>query len=233
MINITKNNYNEFIKYLKSLSDTKYREFHLRLTMDNSLIGICTPKLKEIAKELIKTNNYQNFIKFSKYETYEEKIIYGLIIGYLKCDFKAQLELLNNFIPLIDNWAINDIVCANLKNFKKNQEEGYKYIELCIKSSNPWQIRFGLVLLLDFYINDNYIDKILEVCNSINSNEYYVKMANAWLISICYIKYKNKTNKFLKNNKLDDWTYNKSIQKIIESTRISKEEKEILKQLKR
>ena len=133
MISINENNYNEFFKYLKSLSDSKYRQFHLKITNDDSLIGIRTPKLKEIAKFLVKTNNYHNFIKYSKYETYEEKIIYGLIIGYLKVDFKVQLELLNNFIPLINNWAINDIVCANLKSFKRNQEEGYKYIDLCLK----------------------------------------------------------------------------------------------------
>ena len=233
MINITENNYNEFIEYLYSLSDIKYREFHSKITMDNTLIGIRTPKLKEIAKELVKTNNYQNFIKYSNFETYEERIIYGLIIGYLKCDFNEQLELLNNFIPLINNWAINDIICANLKSFKRNQQEGYKYIKNCLQSNNSWQIRVGLVLLLDFYINDKYIDKILQICNNINNNEYYVKMANAWLISICYIKYKDKTKNFLENNKLDNWTQNKAIQKIIESKRVAKEEKDKLKLLKR
>ena len=225
-------NYDDFIKYLKSLSDSKYREFHLKLTNGNTLIGVRTPKLKEIALYLSK-NKYEEIFNKSKFKTYEEKVIYGLIIGYLKIDFNSKLKLLDKFLPLNDNWAINDIVCANLKSFKSNQEEGYHFIEKCLKSSNPWDIRFGLVLLLDFYINDNYIDKILKITNNIKSNEYYVKMANAWIISICYIKYPTKTKEFLNNNKLDDWTHNKAIQKIIESKRISKLDKIQLKKLKR
>lgn len=230
MDNIT--NYNDFIQYLKSLSDSKYREFHFKLTNDNTIIGVKTPKLKEIALYLSK-NEYEEIFNKSNFETYEEKVIYGLIIGYLKTDFSTKLKLLNHFLPLNNNWAINDIVCANLKSFKTNQEQGYYFIEKCLKSSNPWDIRFGLVLLLDFYINDNYIDKILKISNNIKDNDYYVKMANAWLISICYIKYPNKTNKFLNKNKLDNWTHNKAIQKIIESKRVNEAEKINLKELKR
>ena len=230
MDNIT--NYNDFIQYLKSLSDSKYREFHFKLTNDNTIIGVKTPKLKEIALYLSK-NKYEKIFNKSNFETYEEKVIYGLIIGYLKTDFSIKLKLLNQFLPLNNNWAINDIVCANLKSFKTNQEQGYHFIEKCLKSSNSWDIRFGLVLLLDFYINDNYIDKILKISNSVKNNDYYVKMANAWLISICYIKYPNKTIQFIKNNQLDNWTHNRAIQKIIESKRVNEHEKTNLKELKR
>jgi len=227
-----KKTYKVFLDYLTSLQDLKYKDFHSKLIMDSNLIGIRTPELKRIASVIAK-GDYEGFIKYNTKSTYEEKILYGLVLGYLKVDFNELLELISNFIPFINNWAINDIVCANMKAFKKNQSSGYLFIKNCLNSDNPWSIRFGLVLLLDFYINDNYIDEILKICNSIKNDHYYVKMAIAWLISICYIKYKDKTLTFLKNNNLDDWTYNKAIQKIIESTRIEKQEKLELKKLKR
>jgi len=227
-----KETYKVFLDYLYSLQDAKYKEFHSKLILDNNLIGIRTPELKKIAS-LIAKKEYESFIKYNNKNIYEEKILYGLVLGYLKIDFKAFLSLLEEFIPYVDNWAVNDIVCANLKVFKKNQKEGYNFIQKCLKSNNPWQIRFGIVLLLDYYINDDYIDIVLKICNNIKDEHYYVKMANAWLISICYIKYKEKTLAFLENTNVDDWTYNKAIQKIIESTRVSKEEKLNLKKLKR
>lgn len=221
-----------FLEYLYSLADSRYKEFHSRLIMDSNLIGIRTPDLKRIAKE-ISTCDYQGFIKYNTKQTYEEKVLYGLVLGYIRVDFETRLQLLNDFIPSIDNWAINDIVCANVKDFKKNLERGYSFIISCLQSTQPWHIRFGLVLLLDFYIQDTYIDKVLNICNQIKNEDYYVKMAVAWLLSICYIKYKEKTLLFLKTTTLDDWTYNKSIQKMIESNRVSEDEKSYLRTLKR
>lgn len=225
--------YNDFICFLYSLEDKKYREFHSKLILNEKhIIGIRTPKLKEIAKEISK-GNYLEFLSLCQNELYEEKIISGLILGYIKVDFKDILELLNHYIPMIDNWAINDIVCANLKIFKKNQPEGFKYINILLKNKNPFIVRFSLVLLLDFYINDDYIDEVLKIANKIRNNDYYVKMANAWLISICYIKYPFKTRKFLCNNNLDVWTHNKAISKINDSRRVSIEDKKDLSILRK
>jgi len=226
--------YNIFINFLYSLKDEKYKEFHFKLLKDKNinLIGIRVPILKKIAKEIAK-KDYKSFIKNNTCSTYEEIMIYGLVIGYLKIPFKDVLDLLNDFISYNNNWAINDTVCANLKCFNNNLEEGYIYINKLLKSNNEWKIRFGLVLLLDFYINDKYIDDILKICNNINNDSYYVKMANAWLISICFIKYKDKTYKFLLNNNLDNFTFNKTISKICDSYRVNKMVKEELKLLRR
>lgn len=226
------NEYNKFLKYLYTLQDKKYLEFHSKLVANSNIIGIRTPILKNIAKE-IAINNYNSFIKNNTHSTYEETILHGLVIGYLKAPFKEILDYLDIFIPFNDNWAVNDIVCANLKVFKKNQNEGFKYINKLIKSKNEWNIRFGLVLLLDHYINDNYIDKIFDIIDNIKSDEYYVKMANAWLLSICYIKYPDKSYKYMLSSKLDDFTFNKAISKICDSYRIAKNIKENLKKLKR
>lgn len=222
--------YKHFLQFLYSLEDKKYKEFHSKLILNNkNIIGIRTPKLKEIAKDISK-GNYLEFIKLCQNNLYEEKIIYGLVLGYIKSDFKTITSLLDTYIYNIDNWAINDIVCANLKIFKTNQTEGFKYINKLLKNKNPFIIRFALVLLLDFYINDKYINEVLMIADKVKNNNYYVQMANAWLISICYIKYPNKTKTFLSNNNLNPWTQNKAISKIKDSKRvIDKDKKEISK----
>lgn len=224
----TKKEYNLFLKKLESYSDSKYRDFHSSLIKDNNnnnkLIGVRTPILKSIAKEISKTD-YKKWLKYNNHKTYEETIIHGLILGYLNINFKDFLDLFDNFIPLIDNWAICDIVCANTKIFKKNLDEGITYINNCLNNDNPWIKRVGIVLLLNYYINDKYIDLVLKIASNIKSDEYYVKMANAWLISICYIKYPIKTEIFLNNTKIDNWTYNKTLSKICDSKRINKDTK--------
>lgn len=226
------NNYNELLNYLDSIKDEKYKQFHSKLLKNDNikLLGVRTPKLKEIAKYISK-NNYQEFINV-KHNTYEESIIHGLILGYMNIEFTELLKLLNEFIPYIDNWATCDLTVSNLKQFKKNQEQGYKYINTCLKDKNIWKQRLGVVLLNSYYINDNYIEKILKLLPTIKTNEYYLEMAIAWCLSTCYIKYPNVTIVTLKNNKLEKTIHNKTIQKIIESTRISNEEKDKLRKLK-
>lgn len=223
--------YDEFIRYLYNLQDLKYKRFQKKLILSDNLIGIRTPKLKKIAKEISKSN-YKLFFESNMHSLYEENLIHGLVLGYLKLDFNNLKFYIDEFIPYINNWAVCDLTASNLKIFNKYKDDGFDQIKKYLKSNNTWINRFGYVLLLSYYINDKYIDTIFGLCNNYK-DEYYVKMAIAWLISICYIKFKEKTLEFLKNNKLDDWTYNKSIQKIIESNRVTIEEKDILKKLKR
>lgn len=223
-------NYNEFINYLYTFQDLKYRDFHKKLILTDNLIGIRTPILKKIAKDISK-NNYQEFINNSKHALYEEKIIEGFILGYLNINFNELKPLIDNFLPNIDNWAICDLTASNLKIFNKIGDIGFNEIKKYLNNNNFWINRFGYVLLLNYYINDEYIDYIFNLCDNYK-DVYYVKMSIAWLLSICYIKYKEKTIKYLKQCRLDNWTYNKTIQKIIESTRITKEEKELLKEMK-
>lgn len=225
------NNYNDFINYLYDNQDLKYKEFHRKLILNDNLIGVRTPILKNIAKNISKSD-YNLFIQNNKHELYEENIIHGLLLGYLKEDFNKIKELINSFLPYIDNWAICDMTVSNLKIFKKNKNIGFKEIKKYLKNKNPWINRFGYVLLLSYYIEDKYIDEIFVLCNKYQ-NEYYVKMSIAWLLSMCYVKYSEKTLLFLNNNKLDNWTYNKTIQKIIESNRVTKEEKSMLRELKK
>lgn len=229
--NWNKEDYQEFINYLYTLEDKKYKNFHSKLILSDNLIGIKTPVLRSISKK-ISTGNYGSFINLNNHKFYEETIIHGLIIGYLKEDFKTIIKLFNCFIKCIDNWAICDICVSNMKIFNKNLDLGIIEIEKYLNNSNPWINRVGIVLLLSFYINDNYIDYVIEKIKTIKSDEYYVNMSLAWLISICYIKYKDKTIILFKEKYLNRWVYNKAIQKIIESRRIEIKEKNELKRLK-
>ena len=135
------------------------------------------------------------------------------------------------FLPYNTKWAINDSVCANLKQFRKYQKEGFLWITKRLKSSNPWDIRFGFILLLDHYINDQYIDIILKLCCHTYIDHYYVNMAIAWLLSFCYIKYPDKTTKIIEKIQLSKWIQNKTISKIRDSYRVSKDKKDYLKSL--
>ena len=227
-----KDSYDLFIKYLYSYQDVNYLKFHSKLVKDKSIIGIRIPILKKIAKEISKSN-YLDYIKYNRHDTYEEDMIYGLILGYIKTPFKDVLNYLKAFMPYNDNWAINDTVCANLKGFKNNQDTGYIFIKELLNSKKDWYIRFALVLLLDYYINDDYIDKLYSIIDSVKSDNYYVEMANAWLISICFIKYPDKTMNYLLNNNLDKFTFNKSIDKICDSYRVENSIKNELKRIKR
>jgi 3-methyladenine DNA glycosylase AlkD len=224
-------NYNKFINYLFSIKDETYSNFTFKLLKNDQIkiIGIRIPILKKMAKMISKTN-YLEFIKLNKHEYLEEILLHGLVITYLN-DFLEAITLFNKYIKYIDNWSSCDTVVANFKLFKKNLNAGFIYINKYLNNKNPWINRVGIVLLLDYYINDLYINEILNICDNITSDNYYVKMANAWLISMCLVKYYDKTYNFLLNNNLDNFTYNKTIQKALESYRIKS--KDELRKLKR
>lgn len=223
--------YQEFLTYLYTLQDKKYQEFHRKNIENDNLIGIRTPELKKIAKE-ISQGDYENFIKYNHEKIYETTMIEGFLYGYLKLPFQELLPYLETFVEKIDNWAICDLFVSHLKILKLNQEDGFKYAKKLIRTKKSWLKRVGIVILLNYYLHDPYIDKTLELVSKIKSDDYYVKMAIAWLMANSYIKYKEKTLIYLVNIK-NDFIYHKTLSKIVDSKRISKEEKDFIKSLRR
>lgn len=221
--------YNKFIEYLFSLKDDEYQKFNQKIVKTDNIIGIRLPILKNIAK-IIAKNDYLSFIKNNKHQYSEEIMLHGLVITYLKIDFNESIKLFDEYIKYIDSWATCDSVVMNYKIVSKNLDICLIKIKEYLKSDKPFIKRVGIVLLF-YYLNGDYIDEVLKLINSIKSEDYYVKMANAWLISICLVKYYDKTVKFLKSCQLDDWTYNKALKKAIESYRIK--DKEILRKMKK
>lgn len=223
---------NEIREKLFEKQDLKYKEFHGKLCPNlDKIIGVRVPELKKIAKQIAKTD-YKNYLKNAQDEYYEELLLQGLVIGYSKTTLEEKLKYLEKFIPKINSWAVCDVTCGTLKIAQKYEKEVWEFLQQYIKSKKEYEIRFALVMYLDYYLKEEYIDKILEQINNITSKDYYVQMAIAWLVSIAYIKQKERTEKFLKNNKLDKFTQNKSISKICESYRITPEEKERVKKYK-
>ena len=232
-INWNKENYLQFIEKLKSLKDKKYLEFHKKLVTTNSeIIGIRSPIVKDIAKNITK-GDWRKFIAQEIKGYYEEIFTRGLIIGYIKEDKSIVKEEIESFLPLIDNWGICDGFVANLKIIKKNREYFFNYLKKLIKTEEEYKVRFVLVIFLNSYMEKEYIEEIIQLCSQVKNKSYYVKMAQAWLISILFVKFPERTLEFLKENSLDPWVHNKGIQKIRESIRVTKEDKELVKTLKK
>lgn len=225
----TKKDYDDFIKYLLIIKEEEYKKFQEKIITNKKIIGIRTNKLKIIAKEISK-GNYQDFIKQIKNNYYEENILYGLILTNIK-DINILLHYLDKYKLIIDNWASCDLTVSNLKIVKKNKEIFFEFTSKNISNNFQYTRRFCYVLLLNYFIEEKYLNQIFNFCN-IENNDYYVNMSIAWLLSICYIKYKKETLKYLKDNKLNNFTYNKTLQKIIESKQISKVDKEKIKNMK-
>ena len=183
----------------------------------------------KISKELAK-GNWQNY-KDNLY--YEEIMIQGLVIGYAKLEPEKRLEFLREFVPKIDNWGICDIVCSNLKFIKQNKELVWEFIQPYLNSDKEFEIRFGVVILLNYFIEDEYIDRVLLILDKIKHDGYYAKMAIAWALSVCFVKYWDKTFEYFKTSNLEKWTYNKTIQKTCESYRITQDKKNLLRNERR
>lgn len=224
---------NTLTEQLSNNANEKYREFSKKLIPDTDykIIGVRTPIIKNIAKNAVKTNGCYAFLT-EKHELYEEYFLHGIILGYLKTDFFDLIEEIEKFLPYIDNWAICDSTVAGLKIFKKHPDKVLDRVKIWIKSENPYTVRFGIVTLLDYYLDDNFSSAILELVANIKSEHYYIKMAAAWFFSIALIKRYESTISYLTENRLEKFVHNKSIQKAMESYRINDKEKVYLKTLK-
>ena len=220
---------------LKTLADNKYKKFHQGLCPGTeNILGIRVPVLRNYAKKLSKEHEIDELLKQIDDEYYEEIMLQGMLIG-LKKDENIQniLKDIEKFVPKIDNWAVCDVFCGGLKITKKHLEEMWEFLQRYVNSDKEFEIRFAIVMILDYYITDTYLEKDFHIFNQITSQKYYVQMAVAWAISICFIKYYDKTKDFLEKSSIDKFTYNKALQKAIESYRITDEQKIELRKMKK
>lgn len=213
--------------------DEKYQEFQSKLIPDTTnLLGVRLPVLRKMAKEIAK-GDWQQFLEHTPEDYFEEVMLKGLVIGYLKIGLEDKLPWVEWFVPKISNWSICDSFCSGIKVTEKDRKIIWDFLMPYLNSSEEYEVRFGIVMLLNYFVEKEYIVMVLRLFNFIKHDGYYVKMALAWAISVCYIYYPDRTKGFLNNNELDDFTYNKSIQKIIESNRIDREKKDELRHMKR
>lgn len=209
--------------------DVKYKMFQKRLIKtEKEIIGVRLPILRVLVKKYPFELNEIDMNHLSL----EEMLMLIIKITDINKPFNELKMDLNKILPYLDNWQETDTLASSLKHFKHNQEEGLVFIYELLKQ-DTFQIRLGLALLLNYYINDFYLDEIFSIVESIKNQEYYVKMAIAWLLSFCFIKYPKRTKQYLKISSIDDWTYNKTIQKCIESHALSDSTKLKLREKKK
>ena len=217
----------EIRKRLEQEAEEKYRVFSSALipNIDN-VLGERIPKLNKLVKELYKTD-WKPFLN-QPCIYMEETMLQGMLIAKT-----GDFELVKQFVPKINNWSVCDKFCNSLKCVKDNKQQVWKFIQPYLKSKKEYNNRFALVIMLEYFIEEDYLAKTFEILNTFNSKKYYAQMAVAWLVSMCFVEFPKETTEFLKTTKLDDWTYNKSIQKIIESLKVEKPTKQKLKLMKR
>ena len=221
-----------FKEELFNLQDKKYGEFQVKLipTVDpKSIIGVRTPDLRKLAKEIIKSADYELFLNDLPNKYFEENQLHAFIISEIK-DFDKCIEEVNKFLPYVDNWATCDQMSPQV--FQKNHDKLLSHIKLWINSKETYTIRFGVSMLMRNYLDDNFKVEYLEMVSKIKSDEYYVNMMRAWYFATALAKQYDKTISYIENNKLDTWTHNKAIQKAIESYRVTDEHKDYLRSLR-
>ncbi len=226
----TKTDYNLLLNHLESIASEKHRSFHSSLVPDvNNMLGIPIPKLREIAKQIVKNcNDIDLYLSVCGNKYYEELMLKGIVIGYTNCEWNKKLEYIKDFVPLIYDWAVCDTFCSGIKP-PKGELAGFRsFIEPYLNSDKEFEIRFAVVMLLQKFVTEDFIDSTLSALQKITSDKYYVKMAVAWALSVCYVKFPKQTEQLFAEYTLDKWVQNKAIQKCRESLRVSKHDKELL-----
>ena len=217
---------------LFKLQDKKYQEFQAKLIPTrnpNTIIGVRTPELRKYAKDLLKNNEYKEFLKELPHKYFDENQLHAFIISGIK-DYDECINYANQFLPYIDNWATCDQMSPKI--FKKNHDILLKEIKNWIKSKETYIIRFGIGMLMQHFLDEDFDPEYLEWVSNIKSKEYYVNMMIAWYFATALAKKYEVTISYIENKKLDVWCHNKTIQKAIESYRITPEQKEYLRSLK-
>lgn len=215
-------------KALFELEDLKYKEFSSKLTKTKyPIIGVRIPYIKKMAKEM-----KDESLSFFDTKYFEEVMLEGLVIGYCK-DIDLVISKLSSFINKIDDWSVCDSCCANLKITKKNKEKMWTFITNYKGCNDEFKVRFMIVMMMDYYLEDNYISKIFDIIDNISCDFYYSNMAISWLLATALAKKERETLKYLENAKINDFVFNKTISKACESYRIRDDLKEYLRKIKR
>ncbi len=217
---------------LFELQDPQYKDFQCKLipTVDSdTVIGVRTPALRKLAKELSKAPDTDQFLAILPHKYYEENNLHGFLIETIK-NYDQVIKALDAFLPYVDNWATCDLMSPKI--LKKHLPELLEKIKEWLESGHIYTVRFGIGILMSFYLDDNFQPETLELVAGVHSEEYYVNMMIAWYFATALAKKYDAALPYIQERRLENWTHNKAIQKAIESYRISEEVKVYLRTLK-
>lgn len=217
---------------LQAAYDENNAAFFLKISPQaKNVTGVRVPYLRKLAKEIVK-GDVKDFLDNYNIETHEEFLLKCIVIFSSKLSLEEKLIYLEKYVPEIYDWSGCDIVISTFKCSDEELKKVYDFIMKYRYSKNEYETRFMIVMLFNF-LKEDYLDKIKEILETENFDKYYTQMAAAWLISVMFVKHREYTLAYLNNNSLDNFTYNRALQKIRESLRVSKEDKELVKQMKR
>ena len=219
---------NDIVKSLYALQDNVYGDFSAKLIPNisrDSFIGVRTPQLRKMAKDMVKSGQYKDFISFLPHRFFEENQLHAFILSEIR-DFGIAIKETERFLPFIDNWATCDQMSPRV--FKKNLGFVEKYVRKWIKSKDVYTVRFAIKILMQYWLDSEFDIKYVDMVANIKSKEYYINMMRAWYFATAVAKQFDAVLPYFQRGKLDEWTRLRAIQKAIESFRVSNEHKEIL-----
>lgn len=206
---------------LEELKEPKFQKFSSSLIPNvpkEKIIGVRLPLLRKMARTIAR-GDWKVYLETASDNSFEEIMLQGMVIGYVKAELPVILSLIDGFLPKIDNWSVCDSFCSGLKITRDYPEEMWNYIGTCLTSEEEYTIRFAIVMIICYYVDDAHLGPALWSLDKIKHDSYYVKMAAAWAVSMYYLLNPCCTEAFLKQCSLDDFTYHKALQKVCESNR--------------
>lgn len=215
--------YPRHIRELRALAEEDYRRFQEKLIPGERILGVRMPVLRRMARE-IGRGDYAGYLAAASGGFHETLLLRGLVIGTIR-DVEQAMAAVQDFVPEIRNWAVCDSFCGGLKITHKYSDRIFRLVEFCCAANQEFTARFGAVMLLMYYVNDDMIGRTLELLAGLGQNGYYARMAVAWALSVCYVKYPGHTAEYLKHKIADRWILGKTLQKIRESYRVSDADK--------
>ncbi len=228
-MSFTEKDYQELLKEFRERSDEAYKKFNESLIPGTqTAYGVRVPEMRRMARAIVK-NDPEGFLAVSRTDSYEEILLRGIVIASMKTDHNRRLALTEEFLPLIDNWAVCDIFCGTFSLKKPEEREVmWQFLQPLFQDSREFYARFAAVMLLSHFTTKEKLSEALALLEGMRQEQYYVRMAVAWAVSICYVKFPRETERLLKKRGLSQFVQNKAIQKIRESRRVSREKKDAL-----
>lgn len=223
----------QILAELKKHADEKYRKFSSGLLPGvNAILGVRLPELRKMAKRMAREGCKENLRQLSE-DTFEEVMLQGMLIGYADLPAEERLELIREFVPKIGNWSVCDSFCTGLKFTRREQERVFSFLQPYIVSQKEFEQRFATVMLLDYFIDKQWLPRTVDALERIDAKGYYAKMAVAWAMAECYLHFPEEVMPVLRENRLAPEVQQKTLQKIIESRTISPETREEIRAMKK
>lgn len=222
----------EIRRTLREMSEEEYRKFNAGLLPGvSNILGVRIPKLRKLAQKMVR-KDWEQWLKEAEDTIYEEKMLQGLVIGYADMELEKRLSYIRKFVPKIDNWAVCDTFCGTLKCTQNYKKEIWEFLDPYVKSGDEYQERFAAVMLLEYYVEEEYLEKALARLSLLQSEGYYSKMAAAWALSVYFVKFPQRVMEYLEGIPRDTFVYKKTLQKILESYRVDRQWKTKIRQMR-